>query len=418
MSGETRIQNAKEKETKMEQEKLLFTSESVTEGHPDKMCDAISDAILDALMEQDPMSRVACETASCTGFVLVTGEITTEAYVDIQKIVRETVKEIGYDKSEYGFDGNTCAVMVAIDEQSPDIAMGVDKSLEAKKEAAENNMSEEELDAIGAGDQGMMFGYATNETEEYMPYPIYLAHKLTRQLTRVRKDGTLPYLRPDGKSQVSVQYDEAGKPIRLEAVVLSTQHDPDVTQEQIHEDIKKYVFDPILPGEMLDEDTKYFINPTGRFVIGGPHGDAGLTGRKIIVDTYGGYARHGGGAFSGKDCTKVDRSAAYASRYVAKNIVAAGLADKCEIQLSYAIGVAHPTSIRVDTFGTGKLSNAKLVEIIRDNFDLRPAGIIKMLDLRRPIYKQTAAYGHFGRNDLDLPWEKLDKVDDLKKYLA
>ena len=418
MSGETRIQNAKEKETKMEQEKLLFTSESVTEGHPDKMCDAISDAILDALMEQDPMSRVACETASCTGFVLVTGEITTEAYVDIQKIVRETVKEIGYDKSEYGFDGNTCAVMVAIDEQSPDIAMGVDKSLEAKKEAAENNMSEEELDAIGAGDQGMMFGYATNGTEEYMPYPIYLAHKLTRQLTRVRKDGTLPYLRPDGKSQVSVQYDEAGKPIRLEAVVLSTQHDPDVTQEQIHEDIKKYVFDPILPKEMLDEDTKYFINPTGRFVIGGPHGDAGLTGRKIIVDTYGGYARHGGGAFSGKDCTKVDRSAAYASRYVAKNIVAAGLADKCEIQLSYAIGVAHPTSIRVDTFGTGKLSNAKLVEIIRDNFDLRPAGIIKMLDLRRPIYKQTAAYGHFGRNDLDLPWEKLDKVDDLKKYLA
>ena len=418
MPGETRIQNAKEKETKMEQEKLLFTSESVTEGHPDKMCDAISDAILDALMEQDPMSRVACETASCTGFVLVTGEITTEAYVDIQKIVRETVKEIGYDKSEYGFDGNTCAVMVAIDEQSPDIAMGVDKSLEAKKEAAENNMSEEELDAIGAGDQGMMFGYATNETEEYMPYPIYLAHKLTRQLTKVRKDGTLPYLRPDGKSQVSVQYDEAGKPIRLEAVVLSTQHDPDVTQEQIHEDIKKYVFDPILPKKMLDEDTKYFINPTGRFVIGGPHGDAGLTGRKIIVDTYGGYARHGGGAFSGKDCTKVDRSAAYAARYVAKNIVAAGLADKCEIQLSYAIGVAHPTSIRVDTFGTGKLSNAKLVEIIRDNFDLRPAGIIKMLDLRRPIYKQTAAYGHFGRNDLDLPWEKLDKADDLKKYLA
>ena len=418
MTGETRIQNAKEKEIKMEQEKLLFTSESVTEGHPDKMCDAISDAILDALMEQDPMSRVACETASCTGFVLVTGEITTEAYVDIQKIVRETVKEIGYDKSEYGFDGNTCAVMVAIDEQSPDIAMGVDKSLEAKKEAAENNMTEEELDAIGAGDQGMMFGYATNETEEYMPYPIYLAHKLTKQLTKVRKDGTLPYLRPDGKSQVSVQYDEAGKPIRLEAVVLSTQHDPDVTQEQIHEDIKRYVFDPILPKEMLDEDTKYFINPTGRFVIGGPHGDAGLTGRKIIVDTYGGYARHGGGAFSGKDCTKVDRSAAYASRYVAKNIVAAGLADKCEIQLSYAIGVAHPTSIRVDTFGTGKLSNAKLVEIIRDNFDLRPAGIIKMLDLRRPIYKQTAAYGHFGRNDLDLPWEKLDKVDDLKKYLA
>ena len=401
----------------MEQEKLLFTSESVTEGHPDKMCDAISDAILDALMEQDPMSRVACETASCTGFVLVTGEITTEAYVDIQKIVRETVKEIGYDKSEYGFDGNTCAVMVAIDEQSPDIAMGVDKSLEAKKEAAENNMSEEELDAIGAGDQGMMFGYATNETEEYMPYPIYLAHKLTRQLTKVRKDGTLPYLRPDGKSQVPVQYDEAGKPIRLEAVVLSTQHDPDVTQEQIHEDIKKYVFDPILPEEMLDEDTKYFINPTGRFVIGGPHGDAGLTGRKIIVDTYGGYARHGGGAFSGKDCTKVDRSAAYAARYVAKNIVAAGIAEKCEIQLSYAIGVAQPTSIMVDTFGTGKLSDEKIVDIIRENFDLRPAGIIRMLDLRRPIYKQTAAYGHFGRNDLDLPWEKLDKVELLKKYL-
>ncbi|MGN1203527.1 MAG: methionine adenosyltransferase [Lachnospiraceae bacterium] len=402
----------------MEQEKLLFTSESVTEGHPDKMCDAISDAILDALIKEDPMSRVACETASCTGFVLVTGEITTEGYVDIQKIVRDTVKEIGYDKSEYGFDGNTCAVMVAIDEQSPDIAMGVDKSLEAKKKAAENNMSEEELDAIGAGDQGMMFGYATNETEEFMPYPIYLAHKLTKQLTKVRKDGTLPYLRPDGKSQVSVQYDEAGKPIRLEAVVLSTQHDPDVTQEQIHKDIEKYVFDEVLPKEMVDEDTKYFINPTGRFVIGGPHGDAGLTGRKIIVDTYGGYARHGGGAFSGKDCTKVDRSAAYAARYVAKNIVAAGLADKCEIQLSYAIGVAHPTSIRVDTFGTGKLSSSRLVEIIRENFDLRPAGIIKMLDLRRPIYKQTAAYGHFGRSDLDLPWEKTDKAEDLKKYLA
>ena len=407
-----------QKEEKMEQEKLLFTSESVTEGHPDKMCDAISDAILDALIKEDPMSRVACETASCTGFVLVTGEITTEGYVDIQKIVRDTVKEIGYDKSEYGFDGNTCAVMVAIDEQSPDIAMGVDKSLEAKKKVAENNMSEEELDAIGAGDQGMMFGYATNETEEFMPYPIYLAHKLTKQLTKVRKDGTLPYLRPDGKSQVSVQYDVAGKPIRLEAVVLSTQHDPDVTQEQIHKDIEKYVFDEVLPKEMVDEDTKYFINPTGRFVIGGPHGDAGLTGRKIIVDTYGGYARHGGGAFSGKDCTKVDRSAAYAARYVAKNIVAAGLADKCEIQLSYAIGVAHPTSIRVDTFGTGKLSSSRLVEIIRENFDLRPAGIIKMLDLRRPIYKQTAAYGHFGRSDLDLPWEKTDKAEDLKKYLA
>ena len=394
-------------------EKRLFTSESVTEGHPDKMCDAVSDAILDALMEKDPMSRVACETASCTGFVLVTGEITTNAYVDIPKIVRETVKEIGYDKSEYGFDGNTCAVMVSIDEQSSDIAMGVDKALEAK----ENQMSEEELEAIGAGDQGMMFGYATNETEEYMPYPISLAHKLAKQLTKVRKDGTLTYLRPDGKSQVSVEYDENDKPVRLEAVVLSTQHDPDVTQEQIHEDIKKYVFDPILPAELIDENTKFFINPTGRFVIGGPHGDAGLTGRKIIVDTYGGYARHGGGAFSGKDCTKVDRSAAYAARYVAKNIVAAGLADKCEIQLSYAIGVAQPTSIMADTFGTGKISDEKLVEIIRENFDLRPAGIIKMLNLRRPIYKQTAAYGHFGRNDLDLPWEKLDKAEDLKKYL-
>ena len=394
-------------------EKRLFTSESVTEGHPDKMCDAISDAILDALMEKDPMSRVACETASCTGFVLVTGEITTNAYVDIPKIVRETVKEIGYDKSEYGFDGNTCAVMVSIDEQSSDIAMGVDKALEAK----ENQMSEEELEAIGAGDQGMMFGYATNETEEYMPYPISLAHKLAQQLTKVRKDGTLTYLRPDGKSQVSVEYDENDKPVRLEAVVLSTQHDPDVTQEQIHEDIKKYVFDPILPAELIDENTKFFINPTGRFVIGGPHVDAGLTGRKIIVDTYGGYARHGGGAFSGKDCTKVDRSAAYAARYVAKNIVAAGLADKCEIQLSYAIGVAQPTSIMADTFGTGKVSDEKLVEIIRENFDLRPAGIIKMLNLRRPIYKQTAAYGHFGRNDLDLPWEKLDKAEDLKKYL-
>ena len=394
-------------------EKLLFTSESVTEGHPDKVCDAISDAILDALMAQDPMSRVACETAACTGFVLVTGEITTKAYVDIPKIVRETVKEIGYDKSEYGFDGNTCAVFTAIDEQSGDIAMGVDKALEAK----ENKMSDAEIEAIGAGDQGMMFGFATNETAEYMPYPISLAHKLALQLTKVRKDGTLKYLRPDGKTQVSVEYDENGKPKRLEAVVLSTQHDEDVTQEQIHEDIKKYVFDPILPAEMVDAETKFFINPTGRFVIGGPHGDAGLTGRKIIVDTYGGYAKHGGGAFSGKDCTKVDRSGAYAARYVAKNIVAAGLADKCEIQLSYAIGVAQPTSINVDTFGTGKLSSEKLVEIIRENFDLRPAGIIKMLDLRRPIYKQTAAYGHFGRNDLDLPWEKLDKVDTLKKYL-
>ena len=394
-------------------EKRLFTSESVTEGHPDKVCDAISDAILDACMEKDPMSRVACETAVCTGFVLVTGEITTNAYVDMQKIVRDTVKEIGYTKSEYGFDGNTCAVLVAIDEQSADIAMGVDKALEAK----ENKMSDAEIEAIGAGDQGMMFGYATNETEEYMPYPISLAHKLALQLTKVRKDGTLPYLRPDGKSQVSVEYDEAGKPVRLEAVVLSTQHDADVTQEQIHEDIKKYVFDPVLPAEMIDADTKFFINPTGRFVIGGPHGDAGLTGRKIIVDTYGGYARHGGGAFSGKDCTKVDRSAAYAARYVAKNIVAAGLADKCEIQLSYAIGVAQPTSVMVDTDGTGKISDEKLVDIIRENFDLRPAGIIKMLDLRRPIYKQTAAYGHFGRNDLDLPWERLDKVENLKKYL-
>ena len=392
-------------------EKFLFTSESVTEGHPDKVCDAISDAILDACMEQDPMSRVACETACCTGFVLITGEITTNAYVDMQKVVRDTVKEIGYTKSEYGFDGNTCAVLVAIDEQSSDIAMGVDKALEAKAGELKDDLD------TGAGDQGMMFGYATNETEEYMPYPISLAHKLALQLTKVRKDGTLKYLRPDGKSQVSVEYDENGKPIRLEAVVLSTQHDDDVTQEQIHEDIKKYVFDPILPKELIDDNTKFFINPTGRFVIGGPHGDAGLTGRKIIVDTYGGYARHGGGAFSGKDCTKVDRSAAYAARYVAKNIVAAGLADKCEIQLSYAIGVAQPTSIMVDTFGTGKVSRDKLVQIVRENFDLRPAGIIKMLDLRRPIYKQTAAYGHFGRNDLNLPWEALDKVDDLKKYL-
>ena len=391
-------------------EKLLFTSESVTEGHPDKMCDAISDAILDACMEQDPMSRVACETASCTGFVLVTGEITTKAQLDIPSIVRKTVNEIGYNDAKTGFDGHTCAVMVALDQQSPDIAMGVDKALEAK----ENKMSDEQLEAIGAGDQGMMFGYASNETEEYMPYPIALAHKLSRQLTKVRKDGTLSYLRPDGKTQVTVEYDENGKPDRLDAVVLSTQHDPDVTQEQIHEDIKKYVFDPILPQNMVDDNTKFFINPTGRFVIGGPHGDAGLTGRKIIVDTYGGYARHGGGAFSGKDCTKVDRSAAYAARYVAKNIVAAGLADKCEIQLSYAIGVAEPTSIMVDTFGTGKKSNQELVDLIRKHFDLRPAGIIKMLDLRRPIYKQTAAYGHFGRNDLDLPWERLDKVDLLK----
>ena len=394
-------------------EKLLFTSESVTEGHPDKMCDQISDAILDALLEQDPMSRVACETAITTGLVLVMGEITTKAYVDIQKIVRDTVREIGYTRGKYGFDADTCGVITAIDEQSTDIAMGVDKALEAK----ENEMSDEEIEAIGAGDQGIMFGYASNETEEYMPYPISLAHKLALQLTKVRKDGTLPYLRADGKTQVSVEYDENGRPARLDAVVLSTQHDPDVTQEQIHEDIKKHVFDVILPQDMVDGETKFFINPTGRFVIGGPHGDSGLTGRKIIVDTYGGYARHGGGAFSGKDCTKVDRSAAYAARYVAKNIVAAGLADKCEIQLSYAIGVARPTSVMVDTFGTGKLSDEKLTEIVRENFDLRPAGIIKMLDLRRPLYKQTAAYGHFGRNDLDLPWEKVDRVEDLKKYI-
>ncbi len=401
------------KERKESMEKLLFTSESVTEGHPDKICDAISDAVLDALMEQDPNSRVACETAITTGLVLVMGEITTNAYVDIQKIVRETVDEIGYNRGKYGFDAHTCGVITAIDEQSSDIAMGVDKALEAK----ENKMSDEEIEAIGAGDQGMMFGYACDETEELMPYPISLAHKLTRQLTKVRKEGTLQYLRPDGKSQVTVEYDENGVPKRLDAVVLSTQHDPDVTQEQIHEDIKKYVFEPVLPVEMIDENTKFFINPTGRFVIGGPHGDSGVTGRKIIVDTYGGMARHGGGAFSGKDCTKVDRSAAYAARYVAKNIVAAGIAKKVEIQLSYAIGVAQPTSIMIDTFGTGKISEEKLVDIVRENFDLRPAGIIKMLDLRRPIYKQTSAYGHFGRLDLDLPWEKLDKVEDLKKYL-
>ena len=394
-------------------EKRLFTSESVTEGHPDKICDQISDAVLDALMEQDPMSRVACETAITTGLVLVMGEITTKGYVDIQKTVRDTIREIGYDRAKYGFDCDTCGVIVALDEQSKDIAMGVDKALEAK----EHTMSEEDIEAIGAGDQGMMFGYASNETEEYMPYPISLAHKLTKQLAKVRKEGTLPYLRPDGKSQVTVEYDENDKPIHLNAVVLSTQHDPEVTQEQIHEDIRKYVFEPVLPKHLIDENTKYYINPTGRFVIGGPNGDSGLTGRKIIVDTYGGYARHGGGAFSGKDCTKVDRSAAYAARYVAKNLVAAGLCDRCELQLSYAIGVAHPTSINIDTFGTGKKSNEELISIIRDNFDLRPAGIIKMLDLRRPIYRQTASYGHFGRNDLDLPWEKLDRVDDLKKYL-
>ena len=394
-------------------EKRLFTSESVTEGHPDKMCDAISDAVLDAIMAQDPMARVACETAVTTGLAVIMGEITTSAYVDIQKIVRETVREIGYDRAKYGFDCDTCGVITAIDEQSADIAMGVDKALEAK----ENKMTDDEIEAIGAGDQGMMFGYATNETPELMPYPISLAHKLSKRLTDVRKNGTLPYLRPDGKTQVTVEYDENGKPLRLDAVVLSTQHNENVTQEQIHADVKEHIFNVVLPQEMIDENTKFFINPTGRFVIGGPNGDTGLTGRKIIVDTYGGYARHGGGAFSGKDCTKVDRSAAYAARYVAKNIVAAGLADKCESQLSYAIGVAQPTSVMVDTFGTGKLSDEKLVEMIRENFDLRPAGIIKMLDLRRPIYKQTAAYGHFGRTDVELPWEKLDKVEDLKKYL-
>lgn len=393
-------------------EKVLFTSESVTEGHPDKICDQISDAVLDALLEQDPMSRVACETAVTTGLVLVMGEITTKAQIDIQSIVRETIREIGYDRAKYGFDCDTCGVITALDKQSADIAMGVDKALEAK----EHTMSDEEIEAIGAGDQGMMFGFAVNETPELMPYPIALAHKLALKLTEVRKNGTLPYLRPDGKTQVTVEYDD-GKPARLDAVVLSTQHGEEVSQEQIHADIKKYVFDEVLPQDMIDENTKFFINPTGRFVIGGPNGDSGVTGRKIIVDTYGGYARHGGGAFSGKDCTKVDRSAAYAARYVAKNIVAAGLADKCEIQLSYAIGVAKPTSIMVDTFGTGKVDDEKLVDIIRENFDLRPAGIIKMLDLRRPIYKQTAAYGHFGRTDVDLPWEKTDMAEELKKYL-
>ena len=394
-------------------ERRLFTSESVTEGHPDKICDQVSDAILDALYEQDPYSRVACETLTNTGFVMVMGEITTKANIDIPQIVRNTVTTIGYDSSEKGFDGNTCAVMVALDKQSADIAMGVDKALEAKN----GEEDDAAIDAIGAGDQGMMFGYATNETPEYMPYSAALAQKLARQLTAVRKNGPLSYLRPDGKTQVTVEYDENNKPVKLDAIVVSSQHAPEVSQEQIHEDIKKYVIDAVVDPAMIDENTKIFINPTGRFVIGGPNGDSGLTGRKIIVDTYGGVARHGGGAFSGKDCTKVDRSAAYAARYVAKNIVAAGIADRCEIQLSYAIGVAHPTSIMVDTFGTGKLSEDKLVDIIRENFDLRPAGIIKMLDLRRPIYKQTAAYGHFGRPDLDLPWEKTDKAELLKKYL-
>ncbi|MBQ1327417.1 MAG: methionine adenosyltransferase [Eubacterium sp.] len=394
-------------------EKRFFTSESVTEGHPDKICDQISDAVLDAILEQDPNGRVACETSCTTGLVLVMGEISTSAYVDIQKIVRDTVREIGYDRAKYGFDCDTCGVITAIDEQSQDIALGVDKALEAK----ENQMTDEDIEAIGAGDQGLMFGYASNETPEFMPYPIAMAHKLSRRLTEVRKNGTLPYLRPDGKTQVTVEYDENGNPFRIDTVVLSTQHSEDVTQEQIHEDIKREVFDVILPKDMIDDETKYFINPTGRFVIGGPHGDSGLTGRKIIVDTYGGYARHGGGAFSGKDPTKVDRSASYAARYAAKNIVAAGLADKCEIQLSYAIGVARPTSIQVETFGTGKLSDEKLVEIVRENFDLRPAGIIKMLDLRRPIYKQTAAYGHFGRTDVELPWEKTDLSEKLAKYL-
>lgn len=394
-------------------EKRLFTSESVTEGHPDKICDNISDAILDALMEKDPMSRVACETVITTDFVMVMGEITTKAIVDYEKIVRETIRDIGYDDDQKGFNCDTCEVKILLDNQSADIALGVDKALEAK----ENTMSDAEIEAIGAGDQGMMFGYATNETEEYMPYPIALAHRLSKRLTEVRKEGTLPYLRADGKSQVTVEYDEEGKPIHINAVVISSQHAAEVTQKKIHDDIRKYVIDTVLPEELVDDNTKVFINPTGRFVIGGPNGDSGLTGRKIIVDTYGGYARHGGGAFSGKDCTKVDRSAAYAARYVAKNIVAAGLASRCEVQLSYAIGVAHPTSVMVDTFGTGKVSDNKLVEIIRENFDLRPAGIIKMLDLRHPIYKQTAAYGHFGRNDLKLPWEELNKVDLLKKYM-
>ncbi len=394
----------------MKEKHYLFTSESVTEGHPDKVCDQISDAILDELLKADPMSRVACETCCTTGLVLVMGEITTKAYVDIQKIVRETVDQIGYNRAKFGFDGDTCAVLTAIDEQSEDIALGVDRALEAK----ENKMTDAELDLIGAGDQGMMFGYATDETPEYMPFPIALAHKLARRLAEVRKDGTLPYLRPDGKTQVTVEYDENDRPCRLDTIVVSTQHDPNVTQEQIHEDVMKHVILPLLPEGMADADTKFFINPTGRFVIGGPQGDSGLTGRKIIVDTYGGMARHGGGAFSGKDPTKVDRSGAYAARYIAKNVVAAGLARKIELQLSYAIGVAHPLSISVNTFGTGTIPDEEIVARIRKNFDLRPAGIIRMLDLRRPIYKQTAAYGHFGRTDVDLPWERLDRAEALK----
>lgn len=397
----------------MTQKYTLFTSESVTEGHPDKIADQISDSILDAILEQDPNARVACETTVTTGLALVAGEITTSAYVDIQKIVRQTVVNIGYNKGEYGYDGNSIAVLTAIDEQSSDIAQGVNQALEAR----ETNWSDSEIEAIGAGDQGLMFGYANNETPDYLPMPIYLAHRLAKKLTDVRKNGVLPYLRPDGKTQVTVAYDENGIPAYIDAVVVSTQHNEDVTQEQIHTDIKKHVIDTILPQEWLRPETKYFINPTGRFVIGGPVGDAGLTGRKIIVDTYGGYARHGGGAFSGKDATKVDRSASYAARYVAKNIVAAGLADKAEIQLAYAIGVAKPVSISVNTFGTGKVDESILIQAIQEHFDLRPAGIIKMLDLRRPIYKNTAAYGHFGRSDLDLPWERLDKVGVLKQYL-
>ncbi|KXZ20242.1 S-adenosylmethionine synthetase [Bacillus nakamurai] len=395
----------------MSKNRRLFTSESVTEGHPDKICDQISDSILDEILKNDPNARVACETSVTTGLVLVSGEITTSTYVDIPKTVRETIKEIGYTRAKYGFDAETCAVLTSIDEQSADIAMGVDQALEAR----EGTMSDAEIEAIGAGDQGLMFGYACNETKELMPLPISLAHKLARRLSEVRKEDILPYLRPDGKTQVTVEYDENNKPVRIDAIVISTQHHPEITLEQIQRNLKEHVINPVVPEELIDEETKYFINPTGRFVIGGPQGDAGLTGRKIIVDTYGGYARHGGGAFSGKDATKVDRSAAYAARYVAKNIVAAGLADSCEVQLAYAIGVAQPVSISINTFDTGKASEEKLIEVVRSNFDLRPAGIIKMLDLRRPIYKQTAAYGHFGRHDVDLPWERTDKAETLRK---